>query len=716
MTMRNFFYPTSIAVIGASPKTGTIGYNVLANILYSEVGLDNRDNGFRGEVYPVSLKSNEILGLKAYKSIIDIPGSVDLAILIVPGGNVPQVLDECGQKGCKNAIIISAGFAEYGEEGKLREQEIDRIAKKYGIRFIGPNCLGIFSTHINLNASFAASMPQKGPISMISQSGALCTAIIAYAKQEHIGFSNFVSTGNKADVEDTDLIEFFDEDPQTNCISIYMESIRDGRRFYETTRQVTTKTPIACMKVGRTEAGRKAASSHTGALAGADWAYEAAFRQAGVMRLQTMYDLFDVTRALAYQPVPDGENIAILSNAGGPGVIASDFANQIGLKLVELSQETLAKLDLICPPSWSRRNPIDIIGDADVERFTKSLSVLFDAPEVQGIILILAPASVADPLEVARHVAAVSKGKKKPIIASFVGMIGEASEDFLESSGVPTIEFPERAVKAMHALVQQRRLLNREERRRTLEQVGKISAGTCQDPKCMEIFENVKKEGRNLLTLNEARTVLGLFGIPMSRSCIVNSEEDAVEGGRRIGYPVAMKISSPDIMHKTETGGVMLDIRTPDEAREAFTRILKNVRAYDPRARIEGVVMDHMVKGPEVIIGVSYDPQFGPMIMFGLGGTMVEIYKDVSFRLIPLTELDALEMIDEIKGKSKFMGARGGPAADLDELAKLIVRVSEAVNIHPHISEIDINPLVITNEGITAIDARILLHEEIPGT
>jgi len=708
--MAKFFHPKSIAVIGASGNPKNIGHTVLNNILYSEPGKD-RNCGFQGKIYPISLKYEEILNLKAYKSILDVPGTVDMAILIIPGKAIPQVLKECGQKGCKNVIIISAGFAEHGEEGKKREKQIIEIAKEQGIRFIGPNCLGIFSTFENLNASFAQAMPIQGPVAMISQSGALVTSIIAYAEQEHIGFSNFVSSGNKADIEDTDLIEYFNEDPSTKVTAIYMESLHNGRRFYEVVLETAKKTPIVILKVGKTEAGKKAASSHTGALAGADWAYEAAFRQAGVIRVPTMFGLFDAARALAYQPVPNGDKIAILTNAGGPGVISSDTANEVGLPLAELSEDTKTKLDVICPPSWSQGNPVDIIGDADIERYINSLNILLDAPEIDGVIFILAPTALADPLTVAQRVAEVSSTTKKPIIASFVGIIGAESEDYLESEGVPVIEFPERAVIAMNALVQRRRILDREERRKKLLKSSQKTNDSHSHTKCDAIFQKVRADGRLLLTLNEAREIFELLGIPMSKSRLVKTKEDALKYGSEVGFPLAMKISSKDIIHKTEAGGVILEVQDSEEAKKAFNKIIKNVKAYKPEAKIEGVVLDQMVRGSEIIIGVSSDPQFGPMVMFGLGGTLVEVYKDVTFRLIPLTKIDALEMIEEVKGKAAYQGARGMPPADPDELAELIVKVAEAVRLHPDIKELDINPLIVTKDGLVAVDARILISK-----
>ncbi len=708
--MEKFFHPKSIAVVGASNSRDNLGYDVLQNILYTQSG-GRREDGYSGEVYPISLKYSEVQGLKAYRSVLDVTNPIDLAILIIPGKAIPTVMDECGRKGIKNVIIISAGFAERGEEGKAREEQIMEIARKYGIRFLGPNCLGVFSTYENLNATFANAMPSRGPVAMMSQSGALCTSFIVYSKQEHIGFSNFVSTGNKADIEDTDLIEYFKNDPLTKVAAIYMESIHDGRRFYEVARDVVTETPIVVQKVGKTEAGKKAASSHTGALAGADWAYEAAFRQAGVYRVPNMYDLFDATRALAYQPVPEGDNIVILTNSGGPGVIATDTANNLDLHLAELSKETIDKLSTICPSTWSHGNPVDIIGDADIGRYMKCLDVLLNASEVQGIIFIVAPTSVFKPLDIAKEVAVVAKTAKKPIIASFVGIIGDESEDYLESSGVPTVEFPERAVRAMHALVHRRRIIARNLLREKEPECGSDICNEKAHEKSKEIFKGVRADGRKLLTLNEAREIFKVLGIPMSRSALAKTEIEVETLGKKVGFPLAMKISSKDILHKTEAGGVLLEIQDEEEAKKAFRKILKNVKAFNPMARIEGVVLDQMVRGPEIIIGVSFDPQFGPMVMFGLGGTLVEVYRDVTFRLIPLTKIDALEMLDEIRGKAAYRGARGMPAADPTELAELLVNISEAVRMLPEIKELDINPLIVTKSGLVAVDARILLKE-----
>ncbi len=446
-----FFHPKSVAVVGASSTEGKIGYAIMNNLLNT--------GDYKGTIYPVNPRYQEVMGVKAYPSISELPEPPEMAILVVPGKYIPDVVEECGRSGCQNVVIITAGFSETGSEGKALERETLANAHRYGVRMIGPNCLGVFCTEEGLNASFAHTAPKAGPIGFISQSGAICTSVIEYAVQENIGFSDFVSIGNKADVDDADLIRYFGQDDRTRCVCIYMESVPDGRKFYEAAKEASETTPVVVLKVGRTEEGAKAASSHTGALAGADSAYTAAFNQSGVYRADSMSDLFDASRALAYQPLPKGENLVIYSNAGGPGVISSDAASRLGLKLAELSEETIGKLSEICPPTWSHGNPVDIIGDADVERYDKGLHIVLDAPEVDAVVCLLAPVSIADPLEVAKGIVEAAKTTDKPIIASFVGIIAEESENYLERHGIPAIEFPERAITAMHALMMRRRYL-----------------------------------------------------------------------------------------------------------------------------------------------------------------------------------------------------------------------------------------------------------------
>ncbi len=457
--MHSFFHPKSVAVIGASAKPGKVGNGVLVNLLYGSNDQKERKFGFQGKIYPVNPGETEMLGLTAYHSVSQVPGDIDLACILVPAKFVPQALDECGAKGIKSAIIISAGFSEVGEEGKKLEAEVVRIARSYGMRVMGPNCLGILSLHENLNASFAPRMPPKGPISFISQSGALCTAVIPYAHEEFIGFSNFVSIGNKCDIDDADLLEYFAEDPNTRCIGLYIESVKDGRKFHDMLSKVARKKPVVVLKSGRTTSGVSAAQSHTGSIAGFDHAYDAAFTQAGVQRVLTIYELFDALRVLAYQPPPAGDDIAILTNAGGPGVIAADVAYEIGLPLAELSRETIDKLNQVCPAAWSKRNPVDILGDANGDRYQKALEILEAANEVHGIILIVTPQVMTRPADIARKTVEHMKHSKKPIVASFMGLLSEESENYLEENGIPEIEFPERATVAMNALLARGRIL-----------------------------------------------------------------------------------------------------------------------------------------------------------------------------------------------------------------------------------------------------------------
>ncbi len=463
--IKSFFRPASVAVIGASPKKGKVGNIVLNNIIY---GSDENQNkgvvgGFKGNIYPINPTADDISGIKAYDSIIKVPSEVDMAVICIPPQVVKGAVDDCGKKGVKSIVIITAGFSEMGEEGRKMEEEILETARKYGIRIIGPNCLGIISPFSDLNASFGDAVPNRGPISFASQSGALCTSVIQYSFEEYLGFSNFVSIGNKSDVDDADLIEYFNSDPNTKCIMLYIESLKDARKFFKAARKVVKDKPIVAFKSGYTEEGAKATSSHTGSIAGSDAAYEAAFKQSGIFRARTLSELFDASRALAYQPVPKGENVAILTNAGGPGVLAADKAYSLGLNLVELTPTTMDQLNEICPPNWSQRNPVDIIGDSTAQRYDDALRILMNAEEVDAVILLLSPTARAHPLNLAYRIVDIHEATGKPITVSFVGMIHQDSENYLDSQGIPEIEYPERAVFAMYALIERLRFLRKEE-------------------------------------------------------------------------------------------------------------------------------------------------------------------------------------------------------------------------------------------------------------
>lgn len=463
-SIKSFFKPSSVAVIGASAKKGKVGNVVLNNIIY---GSDENERagvigGFKGDIYPINPSTDEISGIKAYDSILKIPSEVDMAVLCIPPKAINSVIDDCGKKGIRSLVVITAGFSEMGEEGKKLEQDMLNTAKKHNVRIIGPNCLGIISPYSDLNATFGDAVPRKGPISFASQSGALCTSVIQYSFEEFLGFSNFVSIGNKADVDDADLIEYFHSDPNTRCIMLYIESLKNARKFFEKAREIVKDKPIVAFKSGYTKEGAKATSSHTGSIAGSDSAYEAAFRQAGVFRARTLSELFDASRALAYQPVPKGENIAILTNAGGPGVLAADKIYSMGMKCAELSDDTIAKLDEICPSNWSRRNPVDIIGDSTAQRYDDAMKILMGAHEVDALILLLAPTAMAHPLNLAYRIVDIHEATGKPITVSFVGMVHQDSENYLDSKGVPEIEYPERAVYAMYALMERARFLTKE--------------------------------------------------------------------------------------------------------------------------------------------------------------------------------------------------------------------------------------------------------------
>jgi acetyltransferase len=463
--IENFFKPSSVAVIGASNTKGKVGNIVLTNIVYGSK--ENEDQhvtgGFKGNIYPINPQANEIYGLKAYPSILDVPTPVELAVICIPPKGVLNAIEECGKKGVTSTVIITAGFSETGEDGKKTEREILDLAKKYDIRIIGPNCLGIMSPYCKLNASFGDATPNQGPIAFASQSGALCTSIISYSFEEYLGFSNFVSIGNKSDVDDADLIEYFHSDPNTKCIMLYIESLKDARKFFHSARRVVRDKPIVAFKSGYTEEGAKATSSHTGSIAGSEAAYEAAFKQSGVFRARTLSQLFDSSRALAYMPVPKGENIAILTNAGGPGVLAADTAYSLGMKLAQLSDDTIEQLNNICPPNWSHRNPVDIIGDATANRYDDALKILMNAKEIDGIVLLLSPTAKANSLNLAYRIVDLYELKRKPVTVSFVGMVHQESENYLDSRGIPEIEYPERAVFAMYALVERYKFLKKEE-------------------------------------------------------------------------------------------------------------------------------------------------------------------------------------------------------------------------------------------------------------
>ena len=691
-----FFHPQSVAVIGASRDPEKLGYAVLANL---------KEGGYPGRLYPVNPKADEILGLKAYPSVLDIPDPVDLAVVVIPYRFVPAVLEQCGQKGVRAVVVISAGFREAGREGLERERELVEIARKYHLRLIGPNCLGVIDTGTPLNATFAAGMPPAGPIAFMSQSGALGTAVLDMALAGRIGFSKFVSLGNKADVSEIDLLEAWGDDPASRVILIYVEGLPDGQRFIQMARKVTRHKPVVAIKSGVTKSGSRAVSSHTGSLAGSEAAYKAAFRQAGVIRATSMEALFDYARAFAYQPLLKGDRIGIVTNAGGPGILATDALEHAGLEIPRLARETVGALEAHLPGAASAANPVDVLGDALADRYEHAIRLVLADPNVDGLIVIVTPQAMTEIERTAHVVGRMARETDKPVLGCFMGEARiEAGIEVLRQYGVPNYPFPERAAAALAAMSAYRR-----ERERPI-----FEAQPCEVciPPVRELFDRVRAEGRVSIGDAEAREVLEAYGFPVPKSRLAKTSDEAIEVAEEIGYPVVLKVASPDILHKTDVGGVKLNLSTPDDVRDAFDLIVYRAGRYVPGARIWGCLVQQMVSGGrEVLVGMSRDPQFGPLVAFGLGGIYVEALKDVAFRVAPFSRQEAEEMIREIRAYPLLEGIRGEPPADHEAMVDALLRVSQLVTDFPEIVELDINPLMVFDEGrgAMAIDMRLVL-------
>lgn len=692
-----FFDPKSIAIIGASTDPTKLGHAVLANLVGS---------GFAGDIYPINPSAKEILGLKVYDSVLDTPGPVDLAVILIPARFVAGVLRECGEKGVKGAIIISAGFREAGPEGVAREQELLDIAASYGMRIVGPNCLGIIDTFVPMNVSFAAGTPKSGSIAFMSQSGALCTAILDYALAETIGFSHFVSLGNKADIDEVALLEAWGEDPRTNVIIAYIEGLRDGAQFIRTARKTARNMPVIAVKSGRTASGSKAVSSHTGSLAGSDAAYSAAFRQAGVLRAETVEELFDYSTAFAYQPLLRGNRIAIVTNAGGPGVMATDALEANGLVLATLSAETEAALAEHLPAAASVHNPVDVLGDARSDRYMHALETVLRDPGVDGAIVIVTPQTSTDIVATAKGVVEISRRSDKPIMGCWMGkQEAMAGIDVLAKNQVPNYHFPERAVGALGAMYTYRSWLN--------EPMAESESFDVDREAVRAVFARVRSEGRTGIGDSEAQAILDAYGIRTPLSRVLETPEAAAAYAREIGYPVVAKIASPDILHKSDVGGIMVGLENDEQVREAFPILVKRAKEHMPEATIWGIQIQEMVTNArEVIIGMNRDPQFGPLIMFGLGGIYVEVLRDVTFRVAPMTRQQAHAMVQEIRSYKLLTGVRGQAPSDLDAIIDAILRISQLVTDFPEIAELDINPLLVRDagQGAVAVDMRLILQ------
>ena len=693
--------PRSIAVVGATNRPGSVGLAVFRNILNA---------GFEGVLYPVNLKAKSVQSVKAYPALMDIPDEVDMAVIIVPAETVCSVMGEAGKKEVKGAIVISAGFREIGGRGVELENCLKEAVRKYDIRLVGPNCLGVINNNekVRMNASFATKMPKAGNIAFISQSGALCTAVLDYAEGRNIGFSKFVSFGNKTDVNETDLLRYLKDDPDTDVILMYLEDITNGREFLETAREITWEAhkPMLAIKSGRSAEGARAAASHTGSLAGSDSAYDALFYQSGILRVEGVDELFNRAIAFAKQPIPKGNRIAIVTNAGGPGIMATDAAVRHNLKIATFSEKTKQKLKKVLPPTANIQNPVDVIGDATHERYEAAIRYILMDENVDGAIVILTPQAMTDVLETAEIVPHVAEGIDKPVLCSFMGIV-DVSEGvrYLEKHNIPNYAFPEAAVRSMASMAFYGKLLSLDRR-----EVRRVTAD--RDTASAIIKKKLTGRDRYYMSEKEANEILQCYGFPVLKSVLLKDLSEVDEAAEGFAFPVAMKICSPDIVHKFDVGGVRLKIKTKDEARTAFEEIIENVKKLKPSVKIDGVIIERMAKrGVEVILGAVREPKFGPICMFGLGGTFVEAMKDVTFRLAPMWEISAEIMIQTIKAYSILKGVRGSPPCDIDAIKDCVLRLSQMVTEHPEIAELDINPLIVypQGEGCVVADSRILL-------
>ncbi len=697
------FAPSSVAVVGASGRKGSVGRAVFKNILESD---------YSGVIYPVNIKARSVCGVRAYPSLADIPDPVDLAVVIVPAAMTPAVAREAAAKGVRGLIVISAGFKETGPAGAAIEEELLAVCREHGIRLVGPNCLGLINTdpEKGLNASFARRKANPGNIAFVSQSGALCTAVLDFAAKKQIGFSKFISVGNKADIGELALIRYLHDDPQTKVIMLYVEELRHGAEFIETVREITggdRPTPILAVKSGRTAEGAAAVSSHTGSLAGTEAVYNALFEQSGVFRAQSIEELFDFAIALASQPLPASNRIAIITNAGGPGIIATDVTIHSGLQLARLQNETMEVLRSHLPAAANIKNPVDVIGDARSDRYQAALAAVLNDENVDGVIFILTPQSMTEIEETAAIIPTLARRSGKPVVASFMGLLDVSTGiEILEQNNIPHYHFPEGAARAMGALYQYASWLHRQHLKEFALSVDKAAAAA--------IIAEALAGGRQYLGEVEGNEILRAYGFPVMPAMLATSAAEAGQAVERLG-PCAMKIVSPQIIHKSDVGGVRVGIATPEAASQAYEAIVASARAHAPEAEIRGVYMQRMAEaGVEVILGIKRYRSFGPLLMFGLGGIFVEIFKDVSFRLAPIRHNGARHMVRSIKAFPMLNGARGAAVADQEALEQCLLRLSQLATDHPAIAELDINPLMVHAEGkgCSVADCRILLKEE----
>ncbi len=699
MSFKNLIYPESIAVVGASSNPQKVGHAILKNIL---------DGGFKGPVYPINPKSETILNIKCYPSLLDIPESIDCVVIVVNRDIVLSIIKDCAKKGVKAAIVISSGFGETDEEGKKAQKELVKQARLAKITMIGPNCLGLINPWQKLNAAFGQPIDRPGEIALVSQSGALIASIQDWAKENKVGFSLIASIGNKAAIDEVDFFEYLKGDKNTKVIAAYLEDISRGQEFMRIAEQVGKIKPLVILKSGRTRAGAKAASSHTGSLAGSDVAYECAFQRLGVIRAGSIEHLFDISTALAYQPLPKGNRIAIITNAGGPGIMMSDALEMAGLKVVNIDEKTKSNLQKHLPPSASVNNPVDVLGDADKERYGKSLRCVLESESVDGVIVILTPQKMTDDTAIAKELVEISKKYSKPLMACFMGADTiKNGLNILRENHIPQYSVPERAAKAMLEMVKYNQY-----KLRPLRIIERFAVNKNPVIKIIKSYRS-----RNLLEIGEfdAKTIMESYGMTIPEGHFASTSEEAVSFANDMRYPIAMKISSPDILHKSDIGGVKIGLVSPTEVEDAFDLMMLRIKNKIPDADLRGVLVEEMItSGKEVILGMKKDPQFGPMLMFGLGGIFVEVLKDVSFTLSPITATECKDLIESTKTYKLLTGVRGQKPVDIEAITTNLQHLSQLVMDFPEIDEVDINPLKVgqVGDGAVVVDARVILSKE----
>ncbi len=695
--LQAIFAPHSVAVIGASPDPTRLGHTVLKNMV---------THGYTGAIFPIHPQAPEILGRQAYPSVLAVPGPIDLAVIAIPAQHVLAVVDECGRKGVQGLLVLSAGFKEVGGEGKERERQLLSKVRAYGMHMIGPNSLGVIDTYSCLNASFAGLMPNRGNIALMSQSGAICTAILDWSKGQGIGFSRFVSLGNKADLDEVALLHAWNRDPQSKVILAYLEDISDGPAFIAAAREVTRNTPVVAIKSGTTPAGSLAAAAHTGSLAGSEHAYEAAFAQSGILRARTVSELFDLAVLFASQPLLRGNRVAIVTNSGGVGIIATDAVAHGGLTMARFTPTTIAHLHEALPPSANVYNPIDLLGDAQSDRYRIGITAALADPNVDGLIVLLTPQAQSDLVEIAATIATLAACHAKPVVASFMGgySLGAALA-VLRERGIPNYTFPERAVQSLATMYHY------------YEQTQRPKASyrtySVDREQVRAILVAARSAGRIELSEAEVHSVLTAYGLRVPDSRLARSQDEAAHLAAELGYPVVMKISSPDILLKSENGVVKVGVADASAARDSYALIDYRVHKYWPSARICGVLVQETVRpGREFMITVNRDPQFGPLVAVGLSGVYVEVLQDLAYRLAPMSEQEVREQIRSLRAYPLLRGADGEPPADLAAIETTVLRVSQLVVDCPEIVELDLNPLVVhrPGEGATVLDARIIVQ------